>query len=128
MSQESPSMYARMRAGLAATMARLAGGARRMEEWTGRRGRALALVIVAGLILVVGALVVGSYGHSMAQEARGGRHAAEAHRGPHPKPVGKPGPAGKPEGKPGAPRPETRGEGPRGGGPAGPPAAGPSAP
>lgn len=97
MSPESPSVGARLRAGLATTMAWLAGGARRLEDWTGRRGRVIALVTVAGLILVVGALVVSSYGHSLAQEARGGRHAAEAQRGPHPKPAGKPGPAGKPE-------------------------------
>jgi hypothetical protein len=125
MSPESPSMYARMRAGLAASMAWLAGGARRMEDWTGRRGRTLALVAVAGLILVAGALVVSSYGHSIAQEARGGRHAAEAHRGPHPKPAGKPGPAGKPErggGHAEGPR------GPRGGGPVAPPSGGPSSP
>ena len=43
MSPESSSVFARMRAGLAATMAWLAGGARRMEDWSGRRGRALAL-------------------------------------------------------------------------------------
>lgn len=122
MSPESSSVFARMRAGLAATMAWLAGGARRMADWSGRRGRALDLVLVAGLILVVGVLAVASYGHSMAQEARGGRHAAEAHRGPHAKPAGKPERLGERGG-----RRDERPRGPRPEAPVAPPA-GPSTP
>ena len=113
MSPESPSIFARLRAGLAATMGGLAGGARRMEDWTARRTRPVMLMLVAGLLLIGSAIGIASYGHAVAHGGRGDRHAAEAHQVPSQKPDG------KPEGKPHVPRPQA---------PAAPPSAGPSAP
>jgi hypothetical protein len=113
MNPESPSIFARLRAGLAATMAGLAGGARRMEDWTARRTRPIMLMLLAGLLLIGSAIGIAAYGHAMPHGGRGDRHAAETRRVPPPKP------GGKPEGKPQAPRPQA---------PAAPPSAGPSAP
>jgi hypothetical protein len=118
---ESPSFMDRVRAGMAALLARLATGARRLEDWSSRGMRPVLLGLAVMAVLVVGALaVVGGGREVLGWQGGGDRHERSGmrakpegkpelrHGGPAVgKPIGKPEgkPVGKPEGKPEAPRP-----------------------
>src|SRR5688500_9246514 len=116
-----PSLFGRLRAGLATALAWLAAGSRRMEEWTARHTRAVLVSLVVG-VLLIGALLVGMFG--IAREGRAvtrwvsdGPRAERYQPGPVGKPAGRHqegwhregrhhrGPAGKPEGRRPAPPP-----------------------
>jgi hypothetical protein len=99
---ESPSIAARLRAALAAGLARLSAGAHRLEGWTSRGTRPVALGLIAVVALALGAVMIATEGHALAGWFHGGRPHERAQGGPPPKPHGGPPmkPDGKPEGKP----------------------------
>jgi len=118
----SLSFMDRLRAGMAAILARLASGAHRLEDWSARGMRPVLLGLAVMAVLVVGALAVVGGGREAFGWQGGGRdrHERSEFRGkpegkfemkpgphaigkPETKPVGKP--EGKPVGKPEAPRP-----------------------
>ena len=112
---ESPSFAARVRAGLAAALARLSAGARHLEGWTARGSRPITVALVAAVVLAVGAVLVATEGRAVAGWLHGGHHAERQQAGRPPKPdddrLRKPDgggfqkPEGKPAGKPHAPAP-----------------------
>jgi hypothetical protein len=101
MSPESPSVLDRLRAGLAATLAWLAGGARRLEDATSRGGHRMVIGLLAVTVLAVGVVGFATERHALTGWTHGGPHTEQRHGGPGPKPEGKPEmkPAGKPEGR-----------------------------
>ena len=111
MSPESPSFGARMRAGVAATLAWLGGAAHRLEDWSSRGSRSLVLGLVVVGALILCTVAVFSAGRASAGWGHGGPrgewHAVEAHRGAPPERAFRK-PFGKPDG-----RSDRRHEGPR---------------
>jgi hypothetical protein len=122
MSEGTVSFMDRVRAGLAAMLAGLAAGARRLEHWSARGTRPIFLGLLGIALLAFGALAIVSGGHVF------GGWGGWRHHGPHrewtqagrpPKPHGGPdrrvegregerferGFQGRFEGKPEAPRP-----------------------
>ena len=102
---DSPSVFARLRAGLAGAMAGLASGARRLEDWSSRGTRTILLTLIAVAMLAFGALGLMHESRAVSAWMRGDHHAERHDWGVAPKPDGKPhgepgGFAGKPDGKP----------------------------
>jgi hypothetical protein len=107
MSEASPSIFARLRAGLAGALTRMASGAHHLEAWSSRGTRPILLTLVAIAVLALGVLSVMHESRTVAAWMNGGHHGERIGPGPAPKPEGKPhgGLIGKPEGKPHAPAP-----------------------
>jgi hypothetical protein len=100
MSPESPSIGARIRAGVAATLAWLGGAAHRLEDWSSRGSRSLVLGLVVVGALLLCTVAIFSVGRASAGWGhggpRGGPYAAQVHRaGPPDRPFSKP--FGKPD-------------------------------
>ena len=108
MTPPSPTFTDRLRAGMAALLARLAAGAHRLEEWSARGMRPVLLGLAVMAVLVVGALAVAGPGrHAVSGWMSDDERPAHARQGPHAKPEGKfeMKPGGRAIGKPEAPRP-----------------------
>lgn len=94
MNDGSLSFMARARAGLASLLASLAGGARRLEQWSARGTRPIVLGLVAIAVLAVGAFAVVGGTHAVGRWLHPRPHPAEVRefhvRGPAPKPHAKP--------------------------------------
>ncbi|MGE3267958.1 MAG: hypothetical protein AB7P40_04375 [Chloroflexota bacterium] len=110
MTPETPTFFDRLRAGTAAALARMASGARRLEDWSSRGTRPVLVALIAVAILAAGSLAVMSmvgHGSWFGRDA----HAERFERGPHPRAIGKPEgkphgrPVGKPDGRPVPPPP-----------------------
>jgi hypothetical protein len=112
---ESPSILARLRAGLADLLTRMAAGAHRLEDWSARGIRPI-LLIGAGL-LVAAIVLVGVVHETRAVSHWFGGPGVARHAGPPPP---APKPSGKPDGRPER-KPES-GERSQSGAPVGPPA------
>jgi hypothetical protein len=94
MNDGSLSFMARVRAVLASLLAGLAGGARRLEQWSARGTRPIVLGLVAIAVLGVGAFAIVAGTHAFGRWLNPRPHPAETRefhfRGPAPKPHGKP--------------------------------------
>lgn len=99
---ESPSIGARVRAGLARVMTQLSRVTDRLEEWAAHRTRLTVIALVAVVALAISAVLVATEGRMVAGWFSDGPPHARAHGGPPPKPDGHrpPKPDGKPAGAP----------------------------
>ncbi|MCC7370615.1 MAG: hypothetical protein IT306_19500 [Chloroflexi bacterium] len=123
MNPESPSFGARLRAGLARSLAALGGGSRRLESWTARSTRTVVLGAIALTVLAAVGLGLAFEGRHALAWFGGHDRPPHARLAPPNRFEGKPegGFVGKPHAKPEAPRPAGPG-GPGGPGrPGGPP-------
>jgi len=126
---DSPSIGARLRAGLARVMTALSGVTDRLEEWAANRTRVTVIGLVALVALALSAVLVATEGRMVAGWFSDGPRHARAEGGPSPKsdwhrPAK---PDGKPEIKP-AGKPALKPHGPERMGPPGPPPLVPPAP
>jgi hypothetical protein len=113
MRESSPSLLDRLRAATAASLARLAAAAHRVEEWSARGTRPVVLGVIAVAILAVGIIGVMYGGRAVAAWTHDGPRAHSVHAAPGPKPDGRPEgrPIGKPDGRP-IGKPEVRPDAP----------------